>query len=282
MTKFVSWRRVSTQKQNGSGLGLAAQKAFIRYFVEQEHGDWIADYRECYTGTELAGCGELAKAMARAKAEDAILIIAKTDRFRNTIEALQVYEQMGEGRIMFCDLIHTDKFTLTLFFALAEREALLNSIRTKQALAAKKARGEATGGASERWQESFKKKSKEQKNIENMNRGLTKNNRHLESKDVMTFIKVLRNIFPDATQGDICEWNWQAINTKYGTRQKILSLMKDYRDIDPMLFARWDFNDKDGKPLQVKLAGYLCALRNSIKCKVKLQEKEEKKLCKAI
>ena len=45
------------------------------------------------------------------------------------------------GKIYFCDLPHSDKFTLTLFFALAEREALLVSIRTKQALAAKKAQG---------------------------------------------------------------------------------------------------------------------------------------------
>ena len=52
--------------------------------------------------------------MARAKQEGAILIIAKSDRFRNTIEALQVYEEMGDGNVMFCDLPHTDKFTLDI------------------------------------------------------------------------------------------------------------------------------------------------------------------------
>ena len=50
-----------------------------------------------------------------------------------------------EGNIYFCDLPHTDKFTLTLFFALAEREALIVSIRTKAALAAKKAQGYKLG-----------------------------------------------------------------------------------------------------------------------------------------
>ena len=140
--KYISWRRVSTLKQGRSGLGLEAQQEIIRYFVEREQGEIIADYTEVYTGKDLQGCKELRKAMAHAKEFGAVLVVAKSDRFRNTQEALQIYEEMGEGNIMFCDLPHTDKFTLTLFFALAEREALIVSIRTKQALAAKKARGE--------------------------------------------------------------------------------------------------------------------------------------------
>lgn len=142
MKKFISWRRVSTQKQGRSGLGLEAQQEIIRYFVEREQGEIIADYTEVYTGKDLQGCKELRKAMSHAKEVGAVLVVAKSDRFRNTQEALQIYEEMGEGNIMFCDLPHTDKFTLTLFFALAEREALIISIRTKQALRAKAARGE--------------------------------------------------------------------------------------------------------------------------------------------
>lgn len=141
MKKFISWRRVSTQKQGRSGLGLEAQMDMINYFVNSEGGELVADYHETYTGKDLVGCKELRKAMAHCKEIGATLIIAKTDRFRNTIEALQVFDEMN-GNIYFCDLPHTDKFTLTLFFALAEREALLVSIRTKAALKAKKDRGE--------------------------------------------------------------------------------------------------------------------------------------------
>lgn len=151
MNNFVSWRRVSTQKQGRSGLGLEAQKEIIDYFVEKDKGRLLADYVEVYTGTELSKCTELKKAIQFAKEHDAKLIIAKTDRFRNTLEALQIYEEIGDGKIIFCDLPSTDKFTLTLFFALAEREALITSIRTKAALAAKKARGEQTGGTNELW-----------------------------------------------------------------------------------------------------------------------------------
>ena len=142
MKKFISWRRVSTKKQGASGLGLEAQKELIRYFVDKEQGILLDDYEEVYTGTDLANCSALKAAIKACKEQDAILIIAKTDRFRNTVEALQIYEELGDGKIFFCDLPHTDKFTLTLFFALAEREALITSIRTKQALAAKKTRGE--------------------------------------------------------------------------------------------------------------------------------------------
>lgn len=142
MKKFISWRRVSTKKQGASGLGLEAQKELIRYFVDKEQGILLDDYEEVYTGTDLANCSALKAAIKACKEQDAILIIAKTDRLRNTVEALQIYEELGDGKIFFCDLPHTDKFTLTLFFALAEREALITSIRTKQALAAKKSRNE--------------------------------------------------------------------------------------------------------------------------------------------
>lgn len=134
MKKAISWRRVSTKEQGKSGLGLSAQKSIIEYFAEKENFELVADYSEVYTGTHLSGCAELRKAIEHCKRIGAVLIIAKTDRFRRTIEALQVYEEMGEGNIFFCDLPHTDKFTLTLFFSLAEREALITKIRTQSAL----------------------------------------------------------------------------------------------------------------------------------------------------
>lgn len=274
--KYISWRRVSTFKQSRSGLGLEAQKEIIRYFVEREGGDLIADYSECYTGTELSGCVELRKAMEHCKKEGAILVIAKSDRFRNTIEALQVYEEMGDGNIMFCDLPHTDKFTLTLFFALAEREALIVSIRTKQALGAKKARGEKLGGACYKWRKAYNKKTYKEKVEEQMKRGRTKNMRHLESADIKAFIRIIKNIFVDETANDdMTLWEWKNINTKFGNRQRILAMMKDYQEIDKTLFRHWVIDDVGSAKLQVKLASYIGSLRKSI-LRNKVSEKIEK------
>lgn len=143
--KFISYRRVSTRKQGASGLGLEAQADIIRYFVEREQGEIIEDYQEVHSGKDLNECAILRQAITATKKTGAILIIAKSDRFRNVSQALQVLDEVGEGSIMFCDLPHTDRFTLTLFFALAERERLITSIRTKQALQAKKERGERLG-----------------------------------------------------------------------------------------------------------------------------------------
>ena len=265
--KYISWRRVSTFKQNKSGLGLEAQKEIIRYFVERDGGELIADYSECYTGKELSGCIELRKAMAHAKKEGAILVIAKTDRFRNCQEALGILDEMGEGRIEFCDLPHSDRFTLTLFWALAEREALITSIRTRQALAAKKARGEKTGGASQAWLESYASKSNEQKHKESMERGKMKTQRFLQSKDVQVFLRVIKNVCPYECVGEPHEWKWGLINTRNGRAERMLSMMEDYKSMDDggTLFRKWDFAALTKKQKLVKLCAWLQTVRKSIR-----------------
>lgn len=147
--KYVSWRRCSTQKQGKSGLGLDAQLSIIKYFVGEANGELIADFYEVYTGKNLHGCVELQKAMEYAKKNNATLVIAKSDRFRNLEQALEVYRLM-DGNIYFCDVpmaedAATYKFMLSLGWSLAEHEAAITSLRTKQALQAKKDRGERVG-----------------------------------------------------------------------------------------------------------------------------------------
>lgn len=146
---FCSWRRCSTQKQGRSGLGLEAQLSIIKYFVNEAQGELIADYHEVYTGKNLHGCVELHKAMEFARKHNATLVIAKSDRFRNLEQALEVYRLM-DGNIYFCDVpmaedAATYKFMLSLSWSLAEREAAITSIRTRQALQAKRDRGETIG-----------------------------------------------------------------------------------------------------------------------------------------
>ena len=146
---MVSYRRCSTQKQGRSGLGLEAQMSIINYFVNEANGELIADYHEVYTGKNLHGCTELQKAMECAKKNNATLVVAKTDRFRNLEQALEVYRLM-DGNIYFCDVPMAEdkatyKFMLSLSWSLAEREAAIVSLRTRQALQAKRARGESIG-----------------------------------------------------------------------------------------------------------------------------------------
>ena len=131
-TKYVKYLRVSTKKQGSSGLGLGAQSDIIDYFARD--GEIVATFSEVYTGTDLKGCAELRKAIAVCKSEKAKLIIYKSDRFRNVDDALSVMAELGEGNLICCDIPSADRFTFILFFAIAEREALLISLRTNQAL----------------------------------------------------------------------------------------------------------------------------------------------------
>lgn len=248
--QFISWRRVSTAKQRGSHLGLEAQKSIIDFFVEREKGKLIADYEECHSGTDLAGCTELKKAKAHCKKTGATLIIAKTDRCRDTIEALQLYEEMN-GKIYFCDLPHTDKFTLTLFFSLAEREAMIVSLRTKQALAALKARGDVKLGAAN---DNYNI-SKESLHRRGKRAGETRTRRALESRDVVALIRIMKTVFPKCAETPENEWRTSFISTRRDERHKVLTMMRDYAMIDESgkLFAKWDFSDFDAHGIQQKL-----------------------------
>lgn len=265
--KYVSWRRVSTFKQGRSGLGLEAQKEIIRYFVERDGGDLIADFSECYTGKELSGCKELRKAMAYAKQMDAILVIAKSDRFRNCQEALGILDEMGEGHIEFCDLPHSDRFTLTLFWALAEREALITSIRTKQALAALKARGDVKlGAANEKYRINYNKKDYQMRLQSHRKKGVTKNARFLENKNTVAFMKVLSSVFPDACVGEPKDWQWNLVNTKKENREEIVRTMATFKDIDPTLFPKWNLEGDSAMSTktQVKIASTIGTIRKSL------------------
>ena len=164
-----------------------------------------------------------------------------------------------------CDkMTAIDELILNIFSFAAQLEKQLISERTLSALQVKKSQGVKLGGASSKWQKAFKSKTKEQRKEENMKRGTAKNQRHLESRDVKAFIRILKSTFPTATTDEnLLDWDWSSITTKDGIRQSILATMQDYRDIDPTLFVKWNFEDDDRK-LQVKLASYIGSLRKSV------------------
>ena len=256
MKKFVVYIRVSTRKQGASGLGLEAQRKICGDFIKNNGGESVAEFKDVESGTHRDRRG-LLDAVDYCKSHGCALVCAKLDRLARDVEFC--FKVVNTGiEIHFVDMPTINTLLLGVFAAVAQYERELTSDRTTKALAAKKARGEKTGGASEAWLESYKNKSNEQKKEESMKRGKTKNQRHVESKDVQAFVKVLRNVFPAATTNENPDgWDWSAITTKDGYRQKVLSLMRDYRDIDQTLFVKWNFDDLDGRDLQVKLASYM-------------------------
>lgn len=139
---YVLWRRVSTKQQGESGLGLEAQQAIAEYFM---HGKPVRTFSDVYSGTKLASCPNLRRAIKFCKENDYLLVIAKTDRFRNVQDALAILDEMGEGNLCFCDLPTTDRTVLTIVFAIWERQATMGRINTKRALSERKKQQERDG-----------------------------------------------------------------------------------------------------------------------------------------
>lgn len=148
--RFVSYCRVSTDRQGRSGLGLDAQFATVSKFVAERHGSIEAQFIEIESG-KRNDRPELAKALIACRSHNATLVIAKLDRLaRNARFLLSVVEGVGDRGVAFCDLPSVPagpvgKFMLTQLAAVAELEAGLIGERTKSALRAAKARGVRLG-----------------------------------------------------------------------------------------------------------------------------------------
>ena len=140
---FVAYFRVSTKRQGDSGLGLESQKAIVCHFVDCN--ELAGEFVEVASAKSLDNRPKLAAAVALCVAEGHSLVVAKVDRLsRKTEDALDIYAKL-DGRLIACDIPNLDKFTLTLFMAIADRERELIGIRTKAALEAAKARGVELG-----------------------------------------------------------------------------------------------------------------------------------------
>ena len=146
--KFVSYLRVSTDKQGRSGLGLAAQRDAVERYLNGGRWTLAAEYVETESG-KRNDRPKLAAALAHAKAIGATVVFAKLDRLTRNVDLLRSLVASSVD-LVFCDLPHVPpgamgRFLLTQMASVAELEAGLISERTKVALAAAKARGVRLG-----------------------------------------------------------------------------------------------------------------------------------------
>jgi DNA invertase Pin-like site-specific DNA recombinase len=146
--KFVSYLRVSTDKQGRSGLGLEAQRAAVETYLNGGRWTLEAEYVETESG-KRSDRPKLAKALAHAKAIGATVVFAKLDRLTRNVDLLRSLVA-SDVDLVFCDLPHVPpgamgRFLLTQMASVAELEAGLIGERTKAALAAAKARGVKLG-----------------------------------------------------------------------------------------------------------------------------------------
>lgn len=139
--KFIEYLRVSTRGQGASGLGLDAQKEIIRNYLKGVEP--IASFVEVESGRHNDR-PKLQEALKMCRKEKATLIVAKLDRLsRNVAFTSRLLE--SDVEIKFCDFPEANRLVLHIISSIAEYEANLIRTRTRQALEAKKARGEPLG-----------------------------------------------------------------------------------------------------------------------------------------
>src|SRR5271170_6550097 len=82
--KFVSYLRVSTERQGRSGLGLEAQRKTVEDYLNGGAWQLLREYVEIESG-KRNDRPQLAAAMAHAKATGATVVIAKLDRLARNV-----------------------------------------------------------------------------------------------------------------------------------------------------------------------------------------------------
>ena len=139
---YVPYFRVSTARQGQSGLGLEAQQAAVRAFV-QDPAQLLTEYVEIESGKNNHR-PQLLAAIAEARGIGATLLIAKLDRLSRNAGFIFTLRDAGVAFVC-CDMPDANTLTVGLFAVLAQHERETISKRTKDALTAKKARGAVLG-----------------------------------------------------------------------------------------------------------------------------------------
>lgn len=143
MTRYVSYLRVSTQRQGVSGLGIEAQRVAVEQHIRAGGGTLIEEYVEVESGS-VRNRPVLVKSIARCRQEKAVLVIAKLDRLARNVAFVSALMEAGV-EFVAVDAPYANKLLVHILAAFAEHERLLISERTKAALAAAKSRGVLLG-----------------------------------------------------------------------------------------------------------------------------------------
>lgn len=148
-SKFVTYLRVSTAKQGQSGLGLEAQQAAVDAYLNGGAWEVVGRFIEVETGkgsNALDRRPELRAALALCKKRGATLIIAKLDRLARNVHFVSGLIETGVDFIA-ADMPQANKVMIQMHAVMSEWERDQISKRTKDALAAAKARGVQLGTA---------------------------------------------------------------------------------------------------------------------------------------
>lgn len=139
--KYISYYRVSTEKQGLSGLGLEAQRESVLNYIKPEN--IYKEFTEIESGRKR-NRPVLIEALQLCKELNATLVIAKLDRLARNVAFVSTLLESGV-KFLCCDMPTANELTIHIYSAIAQDEAKRISERTKSALAIKKAQGYKLG-----------------------------------------------------------------------------------------------------------------------------------------
>ena len=142
---MVFYLRVSTSKQGADGNGIQHQMTVVNRYAESNGGEVIGQFIEVESGAKIdVERPQLSLALEMCRKQNAVLICSKIDRLSRNAEFLL---RLMNSNVEFvcCDIPNCDRFTISLFAILAEKEKNMISERTKNALKIVKLRGVKLG-----------------------------------------------------------------------------------------------------------------------------------------
>jgi DNA invertase Pin-like site-specific DNA recombinase len=142
--KYISYLRVSTSKQEQSGLGLEAQRAAVETYLNGGNWEIVEEVVEIESGKSHRNRPELARALDACRRYGARLVISRLDRLSRDPVFLLSLRDAGIDFVAV-DLPQANRLTVGIMALVAEQEREAISQRTKAALAAVKARGVKLG-----------------------------------------------------------------------------------------------------------------------------------------
>ena len=144
---FVTYFRVSTQRQGASGLGLDAQRVVVERYLSERSKTAVGEFCEVETGkgaNALEKRPQLRLALEMCKRTGATLLIAKLDRLARNVHFVSGLIETGVDFIA-ADMPNANKVMIQMHAVMSEWERDQISERTKAALAAAKSRGVILG-----------------------------------------------------------------------------------------------------------------------------------------
>ena len=141
--QYIAYYRVSTEEQGKDGHGLDAQRNAVQGYLQAHGGVLIGEYTEIESGKKN-NRPELQDAIRGCRRGKVTLLIAKLDRLGRNVAFIAT---LMDSKVEFvcCDNPHANELMIHILAAFAQHERKQISKRTKEGLAAAKAKGVKLG-----------------------------------------------------------------------------------------------------------------------------------------